>query len=501
VKMLRRKQTYNLVLSLLVFGGTIPGGTIARAQEQPFKVERAPFSDRKYDEYSPVFFDGGIVFRSNKRMNVMKKTSDKAGNTAMNLFFVRDLGDGKWSEPELFSSSLSSIKQHFGPATFNEEGDRIWFNMINEESAKDAGKIGIYSAEYSGGEWTDIQPFPYNDPRYDFIHPFLSEDGRMLFFSSNMRGGLGGYDLYVCYLKGSQLTEPVNLGPNINTRGHELYPVYYPDGRLYFASRGQVPNLGGFDIYYSVRDVGDWSPPVHLDPPFNSRRNDAWFMLNDTSYTSGYIQSDRDARIYNIFSFSLDIPEDLYEECKVVEKNSYCFTFYEAGKVEIDTTQYRYEWVIEGKKFRQDEVDYCFEGVGYYIITLNVIDLLSGEVMFNEATYDLDVQDIEQVYISSPDTVYVSDPVRFSGTKTFLKDFTIDRYIWNMGDYNWVADTAVVHRYYRPGTYTIKLGVVDKADQPEQVQKTCGFKRVVVLPRREGPVAFKQDAPSPSNNK
>jgi hypothetical protein len=487
-----RIQTYHLVLVLGILTGTIPPGKPARAQEQPFKLERAPFSDRKYDAYSPVFYDGGIVFRSNKRMNVMKKNSDKAGNTAMNLFFVKDLGNGNWSGPELFSSSLSSIKQHYGPATFNTEGDQIWFNKINEDSPKDRGSIGIYSAEYSGGEWTNIQPFRYNDPRYDFIHPFLSEDGSMLFFSSNMRGGLGGYDLYVCHLRGSQWTEPVNLGPNINTRGHEIYPVYYPDGRLYFASRGQSPNLGGLDIYYSVREVGDWSPPVHLDPPFNSRRNDAWFLRKDTSYTSGYIQSDREARTFHIFEFSLDIPEHLYDDCKVVEQNSYCYTIYEASKAEIDTTQFRYEWVIEGKHYRQEEVDYCFPGVGKYEILLNVIDQLSGEVMFNQATYNLDIEDIEQVYITSPDTVYVSDPVSFSGTRTYLKDFTIDRYVWNLGDHNWMADTAVVHRYYRPGTYTVKLGVVGEAGQPEEAPNTCGYKRLVVLPRRESTVATGQ---------
>ena len=144
-----RIETYHLVLLLGLLGGTICPGKPALAQEQPFKLERAPFSDRKYDAYSPVFYDGGIVFRSNKRLNVMKKSSDRAGNTAMNLFFVRDLGDGNWSQPELFSGSLSGIKQHFGPATFNAEGDRIWFNKINEDSPKDQGRIGIYSVPVS----------------------------------------------------------------------------------------------------------------------------------------------------------------------------------------------------------------------------------------------------------------------------------------------------------------------------------------------------------------
>jgi len=479
--MKRGIRTYSIIMLLAV----LAGAEETFAQEQPFKVERAPFSNRSYDEYSPVLYNNSIIFRSNKRLNVMTKNADDNGNTAMNIFIVRDLGNGNWSDPQLFANELSGIKEHYGPATFNSNGNRIWFNKIIEESDENRGRIGIYSGGYAGGEWTSIQPFQYNDPAYDFMHPYLSEDGRMLFFSSNMRGGLGGFDLYVCYLRGTQWAEPVNLGPNINSNRNEIYPVYYPDGRLYFSSNGLNPNLGGFDLYYTVRDAGEWTPPVHLNPPFNTRRNESWFMLTDTSYTRGYIHSNREARIYNIFEFNLDIPEDLYEDCKLVEQNSYCFTFYEDGTMDIDTTQFRYEWVIEDKKFRQEEVDYCFVGVGNYSIVLNVIDLLSGEVLFNEATYELDIEDIEQVYISSPDTVLVNEPVQLNGTGTFLKDFTIDRYIWNMGDYNWVADTAVEHRYYQPGTYTVRLGVLNTADQPEEIQKTCGFKRIVVLPRRQ----------------
>ncbi len=459
------------------------------AQKQPFKVERAPFSNRSFNEYAPVLLNGNIVFRSDKRLKVRTKNSDDKGKTAMNIFISMDMGNGNWSDPQLFANELQGITEHYGPAVFNDPGDWIWFNKINEESDEDNTKIGIYSGEYASGKWTGIQPFPYNDANYNFMHPFLSEDGRMLFFASDMKGGMGRFDLYVCYMRGSQWSEPVNLGPNINSSRNEIYPVYYSDGRLYYSSNGLDSNIGGFDLYYSVRDVGEWTAPVHLSPPFNTRRNDAWFYMTDTSYTRGYIHSDREARIYNIFEFSLDVPEDLYVNCKLVESNSYCFTFYEAGTMDIDTTQYRYEWVIEDTKFRQETVDYCFDGVGQYSIALNVIDLLSGERLCHQATYDLEMEDIAQVYIASPETGLVNETIRLSGTNSFLKDFTIDHYFWCMDDYNWLADKTIEHRYFRPGTYTVKLGVMNAADKPEEIQKACGFKRIVVLPRDDDPGA------------
>jgi hypothetical protein len=477
--MLKLNLTYGLILILIILAGKT-----SYAQEQPFKVERAPFSNRTYDEWAPVLINGDIVFRSNKRLSATTKTTDKNNKMIMNMFVVRDMGDGEWSDPALFANELSELRNHYGPAVFNENGRRIWFNKINMESNPDRAKIGIYSGEYIGSEWTNIEPFEYNDPRYSFMHPFISEDGRMLFFASDQPGGIGQFDLYVCNRRGSGWSEPENLGPNVNTNRHEIYPMHYSNGRLYFASQGHENNLGGFDLYYSVWDGKQWNSPVHLDPPFNTKRNEAWYLVTDTSFTRGYIHSNREGRIYNIFEFSLDIPPELYEDCKIVEENSYCFTFYEAGAAALDTSVYRYEWVIEDVHFRQEEVDYCFPGTGQYQIALNVIDLLSGEVLFNQATYDLEIEDIEQVYISSPDTLFVNQPVEFSGTESNIKDFTIDRYIWDMGDKNWITDPTVSYRYFEPGTYTIMLGVVNEADQPEQVQKTCGFKNVVVLPQR-----------------
>jgi len=464
------------------------GGLSVHAQEVPFKVERAPFSSKAYKESAPVIYDSSIVFRADMRVEGAKSTKDITGNGAMNIFSLKDLGDGNWSDPELFANELYDRQEHHGPAVFNKEGDEIWYTRINEMTGKDKAKLGIYTGSWDGTKWTDQHVFEHCDPTYNYIHPYLSEDGKMLFFSSDRRGGEGQFDLYLCRLRGNTWSEPENLGANINTSRHEIYPVYYPNGRLYFSSRGHEPNLGDFDLYYSAIVGDEWQAPVHLNPPLNSKRLDAWFYALDTSFTRGYIHSDRQSRrIPKIYEFNLDIPEALYEECKIVEQNSYCFTFYEAGAAPLDTTQYRYEWVVEGEKFRQDEVDYCFGGVGQYQIALNVIDMLSGNVLFNQATYDLEIENIEQVYINSPDTIFVNDPVQFRGTETYIKDFTIDRYIWDMGDKNWVADTSVVHRYYNPGTYTIKLGVVKDADQPDQVQKTCGFKQVVVLPRRNGP--------------
>ena len=149
----------------------------------------------------------------------------------------------------------------------------------------------------------------------------------------------------------------------------------------------------------------------------------------------------------------------------------------------MDTTNFMYEWLIEDNRFREESVDYCFRGVGDYIIQLNVIDMISGEVMFNQATYELNIVNIEQVYITSPDTIYVNETIALDGNRTSLDDFQIDRYYWDMGDLTWVSDSTITHTWHKPGQYKVSLGVTSMADSPEQVKKSCSFKEIVVIPR------------------
>jgi hypothetical protein len=59
--------------------------------------------------------------------------------------------------------------------------------------------------------------------------------------------------------------------------------------------------------------------------------------------------------------------------------------------------------------------------------------------------------------------------------------------VWNTGDLNYAADSVITHSYYKPGVYTIRLGVTDEADEPDENRQTCSFKRLVVLPLRQDP--------------
>jgi hypothetical protein len=413
-------------------------------------------------------------------MDMLKKIDGDKGKPPFNLFYVRKTGEDQWSKVELFSEDLRSIT-YDGPAAINAKGDKIYFNRnyIPGDRKARTNKVGIYTADLINGEWTNIEPFVHNDPAYNLFHPALSQDGKMLVFASDMSGGQGGFDLYVSTLINGNWSDPVNLGPSINTNGHDIYPVFHSNGRLYF-STNRLPGVGGYDIYYTQLINGNWVDPVNLGEPLNSRRNEAGFISNE-DFTHGFISSNRNRRTNSIYEFKLEIPT--FDTCREQEFNDYCFTFFEVGTIDIDTTSYMYEWRIgETARIRAKEADYCFSGPGHYIIKLNVIDLLTGEIMYNQASYDLTIEDIEQVYITCPDTVLINQTIDLDGSRTYLKDFAAERFYWDLGDYTYAGGSNLTHRYYKPGIYTIRLGVTNSADKPEELRKSCSYRYIVVLP-------------------
>lgn len=137
---------------------------------------------------------------------------------------------------------------------------------------------------------TQIKEFPYNDMLYNFVHPCVSTDGELLFFSSDMKGGRGGMDIYVSRKVSGEWTAPINLGAKINTLGNELYPRSYRDGSLVFSSDGW-PGIGGLDLFKCSQENGIFNTPENMGYPINSRFDD--YSLQFTARNKGYFSSNR----------------------------------------------------------------------------------------------------------------------------------------------------------------------------------------------------------------
>lgn len=150
----------------------------------------------------------------------------------------------------------------------------------------------IYKAERIGGQWKNISQVALCPKNYSTLHPTVSNDGRRLFFASDMPGTFGKYDIYVSAIhRDGSLGIPKNLGEKVNTSENDLYPNVVGGTTLFFASEGHK-GYGGLDVFMvqvEQKRVG-WS--VNLGSPINSDEDDfSIFLLAEKGM--GYVMSNR----------------------------------------------------------------------------------------------------------------------------------------------------------------------------------------------------------------
>ena len=138
----------------------------------------------------------------------------------------------------------------------------------------------------------NVTELEINSAYYSMKNPALSCDGKTLYFSSDMPGGFGNYDIYKSEIKDDgSLGEPINLGQKINTEEQEVFPHMCCDNTLYFSSNGHL-GLGGLDVFYSKNVDGKWSNVRNVGLPVNSNSDDFAFKMGDDCI-NGFVSSNR----------------------------------------------------------------------------------------------------------------------------------------------------------------------------------------------------------------
>ena len=164
-----------------------------------------------------------------------------------------------------------------------------------------------------------------------FYSASLASNGKILFLSLNRNDSYGGLDLYVSFLKkNGEWTKPKNMGANINTKYNEETPFLAADEvTLYFSSNGH-PGYGENDIFVSKRlddSWQNWSEPVNLGPKINTRQWDAYFTIPASGDYAYFVSSRIDGKGYNDI-YRAKLPTELRPEPvvlvygKVINKNT-----------------------------------------------------------------------------------------------------------------------------------------------------------------------------------
>ena len=260
-----------------------------------YQVELMPLINSRFSDFSPSFGNGEyseVFFTSSRSGGFSNKIDDRTGETFTDIYSSKLNKKGKWSVPTMLAEPINSDGNE-GSVVLNKRGTTMYFTKCDVQKKKSLG-CNIYVSNRKGKVWSPPTILQIKvDSNTTLGHPTISEDEMTLIFSSDLSGGYGGKDLWIVKKqKRGKWSDPVNLGPAVNTSNDEMFPFLHSDGTLYFASSGHI-GMGGFDIFKSYLDENDmYSSITNLKYPVNTSGND-FGMIIEKSGERGYLTSDR----------------------------------------------------------------------------------------------------------------------------------------------------------------------------------------------------------------
>lgn len=325
-----------------------------KSLKQPYKIAKTNINVQGLSMGVEEYKDGLIIG--------MPKTTD--GTTYYNLGYCSLKDSVHFSEATLLSKNLNS-KFYEGFPDLDEENNILYFtsNSLSKVKIKQGGKkdlgngipinvLKIYKSIWDGADWSKKEELSFNGATYSCLHPSVTKDGRTMYFTSNMPGGIGGYDLYKVEKTTSGWSTPVNLGSKVNSIGDEMNP-YIIEETLYFSSRGFY-GYGGIDVF-KVKLSDSKANVQNLGAPINTPEDDFSFKINKKD--KGYMSSNRGSKkgtdvIYSFVYYPVNIVKDS-ENGEVVEDIDVTITQLINGEwkeVSTQRTNKSGEWKFDFKK-------------------------------------------------------------------------------------------------------------------------------------------------------
>lgn len=250
--------------------------------------------------------DQKVIFTSARRGGVVTDPEKQDSRYFCDLYYSEQ-EDTIWQRPVNFGRPVNT-SLHEGAGVFTPD-EVMLFTRWSDNNRYEAF---IYMARTNGGKFYEAMKLGtnINMPGYKSHHPYVTANGRHLFFSSNRPGGRGGFDIWMAPIdENGFVGEAVNLGEQVNTEADEVTPFFHEiSNTLYFSSNGHI-GLGGLDIFKASLNTDDstYLAPVNLNRPVNSAKDDAYY-ITDRLGTKGFFSSDRldcpGGHCYNIYTYS-----------------------------------------------------------------------------------------------------------------------------------------------------------------------------------------------------
>jgi OOP family OmpA-OmpF porin len=244
--------------------------------------------------YAGVFVGDNLVFSSTRSDS--NQINDKA-NPYQHHLYTTSLGKGSTINKLLFAAQANTEQ---GAASFTADGKTAFFTQWNIVNGKRVG--AIYISYFKDTLWSKPVGLDtlVNKPNYISQQPFISTDGKYLFFASDRVGGKGKFDIWCAELDAAfAVKKVVNLPVSVNTADNEKTPFYISTSQtLVFSSDGWV-GMGGYDLFSSKQTYNVFGKATNLGSPINTNKDDMYYFAKENTkevIDDVLLSSDRDSK-------------------------------------------------------------------------------------------------------------------------------------------------------------------------------------------------------------
>ena len=309
-----------------------------------------------------------VMFTSARPGGVVLKPEQQS-EYLCDIYWAEKGADGNWKQAVNFGRPLNSAQQD-AASTINNTNTIFYTRW-----SKNRKNPKIYLARMMNNKFFEAYELDerINVSGYISKQPYVTMDGKTMYFSSNRPGGQGGFDIWKVALdeKGNLKGNAENLGPVVNSSANEITPFFHEATSTLFFSSDGYNSIGGFDVFKSDVDpnLKTFAQPVNMGTPINSSLDDT-YMIWDSKLEKGFLSSDR-------------------EPCEF----GHCFNIYEVENSDIVVSLEGYAYnmntnailpntkiTIKDVKGIADNYEVVTDAQGFYQIDINI-----GEEIFMKA--------------------------------------------------------------------------------------------------------------------
>ncbi|WP_291275764.1 OmpA family protein [Flavobacterium sp.] len=269
--------------------------TQLKQQSKLYNIKKSDVSSDKADFGAQLTSNNELYFSSAR--NTSRKKNGMDDQPYLDIYKATRNADGSLSQA--IEVGELNTKWHDGPVAITSDGSTMYYgseSFNQSEFQKDKskhlkyGQIYLYKATKGAGDkWTNSKALPINSKEYSMRNPSISKDGKTLYFSSDMPGGMGGEDIWKVSVDGDSYGTPENLGNEVNSVDNESFPFITDDNLLFFSSNGRQ-GFGGYDVFIYNPTTKETK---NVGSPVNTEKDDFSFSYNKEKKV-GFFSSNRE---------------------------------------------------------------------------------------------------------------------------------------------------------------------------------------------------------------